>query len=67
MTLYGHMYDIFVEEGEPVSRGDIIGLSGGAPGTRGAGYLTTGAHLHFETLKDGVNVDPMPYLDPEEL
>ena len=67
MTLYGHMYDIFVEEGETVSRGDIIGLSGGAPGTRGAGYLTTGAHLHFETLKDGVNVDPMPYLDPEEL
>ncbi len=67
MTLYGHMYDIFLEEGDTVARGDIIGLSGGAPGTRGAGYLTTGAHLHFEVIKDGVNVDPMPYLDASEL
>lgn len=65
MTLYGHMYDIFVEEGQAIERGEVIGLSGGAPGTRGAGYLTTGAHLHFEVIKDGVHVDPIPYMDPE--
>lgn len=67
MTLYGHMYDILVEEGDAVARGDIIGLSGGTPGTRGSGYLTTGAHLHFETIKDGVNVDPLPFLDQTKL
>lgn len=67
MTLYGHMYDIFVEEGQTIERGEVIGLSGGAPGTKGAGYLTTGAHLHFEVIKDGVHVDPIPYMDPEKL
>jgi murein DD-endopeptidase MepM/ murein hydrolase activator NlpD len=63
MTLYGHMYDIFVRPGQSVRRGEAIGLSGGMPGTRGAGWLTTGPHLHFEVFRNGVHVDPMEYLD----
>ena len=67
MTLYGHMYDIYVLPGDKLKKGDVIGLSGGMPGSRGAGWLTTGPHLHFEVFLNGKNVDPMDYLDLSEL
>ena len=63
MTLYGHMYDIFVTAGQTVRQGQPIGTTGGLPGSRGAGYLTTGPHLHFEVFDDGRHVDPMYYMD----
>jgi len=63
MTLYGHLYETFVEAGDNVLRGDIIARTGGMPGTRGAGWLTTGAHLHFEVFLNGIHVDPLLYLD----
>lgn len=63
MTLYGHMYEITVGEGQFVPRGQTIGLSGGMPGTKGAGYLTTGPHLHFEVFDGGKHVDPFLYID----
>lgn len=61
-TLYGHIFAINVNVGDTVHRGDIIGLSGGTPGTKGAGLLTTGAHLHFEVFKNGSHVDPLFFL-----
>lgn len=67
MTLYGHMYDIYVKEGDSVRRGDLIGLSGGMPGSRGAGWLTTGPHLHLEVFLNGVHVDPMLYMDLDKI
>lgn len=61
-TVYGHVYSFKVQEGDFVQQGQIIALSGGGIGTKGAGKLTTGPHLHFEVLKDGTPIDPLKQL-----
>lgn len=67
VTVFGHVSDIQVVAGQVVKQGEVIGLSGGTPGTKGAGLQTTGAHLHFEVHKNGVAVDALPYLPVEQL
>ncbi len=65
-TLYAHLSKFSVKQDDYVGRGTTVGLSGGVPGTQGAG-LSTGAHLHYEVRSDGIPVDPMKYLDTSPL
>ena len=67
MTVYGHVSEFRVQVGEKVMQGQTIGLSGGMPGSKGAGLMTTGPHLHFEVMKGGKYVDPLDYMPLELL
>jgi murein DD-endopeptidase MepM/ murein hydrolase activator NlpD len=58
VTVYGHMDQILVTDGQVVKAGDVIALLG----NRGQ---ATGPHLHFEVHVGGINgqkIDPLPWL-----
>ncbi|QGQ99908.1 M23 family metallopeptidase [Paenibacillus psychroresistens] len=54
-TWYMHLNKSLVSEGDHVTKGQQIGLLGSTG-------RSTGPHLHYEVKKDGVSVDPEPYL-----
>ncbi|MBI1812500.1 peptidoglycan DD-metalloendopeptidase family protein [Candidatus Peregrinibacteria bacterium] len=61
-TLYGHVMDFLVREGEQVKAGQPVAYSSGLPGAKGSGPDSTGPHTHFSLRINGVAVDPLPYL-----
>ncbi len=63
LTVYGHVSEVLYERFQFVPAGATFARSGGAPGTPGAGVMTTGPHLHFEVYKNRESVDPLRFLD----
>jgi len=57
-TLYAHLNNVYVNVGEEVEKGSLIGTMGNT----GNSY---GAHLHFEIIKDGIRINPFEYLDKD--
>jgi len=55
-SLYFHLQEIRVREGEEVGQGRVLG-------TVGSSGLATGAHLHWELRVSGAAVNPEFYLD----
>ena len=55
VTLYRHCSSILVSSGKKVNAGDKIAKVGSTG-------VSTGAHLHFEVLKNGTNKDPLDYV-----
>ena len=56
MSISGHLSSIAVEQGQRVSKGDVIGNTG-------ATGLAGGDHLHFCTLLQGLPVNPLEWAD----
>jgi murein DD-endopeptidase MepM/ murein hydrolase activator NlpD len=58
VTRYAHLDGYVVKKGDRIDAGEVIG-------TVGSTGKSTGPHLHFEVIQDGVNIDPTPVVTPE--
>lgn len=55
VTRYAHLENILARKGNRVSRGDKIALVGSSG-------RSTGPHLHYEVIRNGVHVNPLHYI-----
>lgn len=56
VTLYAHLNSIECQVGDEVIPGLLIG-------TMGSTGRSTGVHLHFEVMQDGINLDPLIFVE----
>ena len=54
-TKYAHMHKIYVKKGDYLKKYDTLGEVGSTG-------RSTGPHLHYEVLYQGVPVDPLPFM-----
>jgi len=59
-TMYSHLSELKVKEGQIIKKGDVIGAIGNTG-------LSTGPHLHYEVSKDGEKMDPLDFMKEERL
>jgi murein DD-endopeptidase MepM/ murein hydrolase activator NlpD len=55
MTRYGHNKQLSVKIGDVVTKGQKIALMGNTG-------RSTGAHVHYEVIRNGLQQDPLPYV-----
>jgi len=56
-TIYSHLSQIRVKEGDEMKKGDILGNTG-------ATGLAAGDHLHFGIILQGIEIQPIEWWDP---
>ncbi len=54
-TMVAHLGAVFVAEGDRVRRGDVVG-------TIGSTGISTGPHVHYEIIVEGIHVDPEAWI-----
>ncbi|HLG19620.1 MAG TPA: M23 family metallopeptidase [Bdellovibrionota bacterium] len=54
-TLYAHLDKVLVRKGQVVHRGDAIASSGNTGSS-------TGPHVHYEVIRNGIKVNPLNYI-----
>lgn len=63
-TIYAHLSEFKVKQGQRVKRGDVIALSGNTG-------VSDGPHVHYEVVKNGVKMNPENFLfedmDPRDI
>ncbi|GGD50886.1 M23 family metallopeptidase [Lacimicrobium alkaliphilum] len=55
ITRYGHNKSLEVHVGDVVTKGQVIGVMGSTG-------RSTGPHVHYEVLKKGKQIDPLPFV-----
>jgi len=53
-TIYAHLSSVIVKEGQKIKRGSLIAKTGNSG-------LSSGPHLHYEVIHNGINHDPEDY------
>jgi murein DD-endopeptidase MepM/ murein hydrolase activator NlpD len=59
MTRYAHLAKVNVKKGDPIKRGQLIGIRGGSGSRSDKDY---DIHLHHEVIVNGNPVDPRSVL-----